>query len=83
MRTRRRRVGRLRVGALAVAIVGLSVATFAYGPSTATTRGIDPIEYWTPAFHYRLWTVVATVVISAALLIVDALLRAGDDSDKG
>jgi hypothetical protein len=56
---------------------------FAYGPGKATTRGIDPIEYVTPAFYYRLWTVVATILISVALLLVDALQRVADEPEEG
>lgn len=74
------RFGWLRVGALAVAILGLSVAAFAYGASSATTTGIDPIEYVTRDFYYRMWTIVGTGAVSVVLLIVDAMRRVGNDS---
>jgi hypothetical protein len=79
VRLPRRRLGWLRIAALVVAVTGFVVVVFVYGPGTATTRGIDPIEYHTPAFYYRLWTVVATVLSSVALLVVDTLHRVGDE----
>lgn len=78
--TRWCRIGWLRVSALTVAIVGFSVAAFAYGASSATTRGIDPIEYVTRDFYYRMWTIVGTGAVSVVLLLVDAMRRVGNDS---
>jgi hypothetical protein len=75
---RRSRISLLKIAAFAVAIVGIAVAVFAYGPGTMTTRGIDPIEVRTSAFYYRMWTFVASVAISVALLVIDSLVRIDD-----
>jgi hypothetical protein len=77
MSRRHRLLTPLRIGALVVAIIGFALAAFVYGPNTATSGGIDPVEVLTRDASYRLWTIFLSSVIAVILLLIDALRRIG------
>jgi hypothetical protein len=69
----------MRWAALLIAVAGIIVGVFAYGPGHVTSGGIDPIEVVTPAFYRRLWTIILSVGDAGVLLILDLLSGVDDE----